>query len=120
MNLSLFRKASSRFIVILTIFLILILLSILLLNKLLLSQRDEFTNYPQQVDPTAPIKTNSDAITANNNYASLLLYIQNNPSKSIKFIQDIQQKFFDSNCNLKSNIDFSTIAQMPNGMPFTA
>ena len=99
---------------------ILISTLIIILGLLLLSTRESFTNYPQQVDPTAPIKTYSDAITANNNYAALLLYIQNNPSDSIKFIQDIQQKFFDSNCNLKSNIDFSTIAQIPNGMPFSA
>ena len=90
------------------------------MGLLLISQRESFTNYPQQVDPSAPIKTNSDAVTANNNYAALLLYIQNNPSDSIKFIQDIQHKFFDSSCNLKTNIDFSTIAQMPNGMPFSA
>jgi hypothetical protein len=95
------------------------LVLILIMGLLVLSQRESFTNYPQQVDPTATIKTNSDAVTANNNYAALLLYIQNNPSDSIKFIQDIQQKFFDSNCALKTNIDFSKIAQMPNGMPFS-
>jgi hypothetical protein len=111
MNLTFSRKS--------TWIILIIVLLILFFVLLVLSQRETFTNYPQQVDPTAPIKTNSDAITANNNYAALLLYIQNNPSNSIKFIQDIQQKFFDSNCNLKSNIDFSTIAQMPNGMPFS-
>jgi hypothetical protein len=99
---------------------ILIIIFLIIILGLLLSTRENFINYPQQVDPTATIKTNSDAVTANNNYAALLLYIQNNPSDSIKFIQDIQQKFFDSNCNLKSNIDLSTIAPMPNGMPFSA
>lgn len=112
MNLAKFQKSSWIFI--LTSFILLLVLS------LILSRRELFTNYPQQVNPSAPIKTNSDAVTANNNYAAVLLYIQNNPSDSIKFIQDIQQKFFDSNCSLKNNINFSTIAQMPNGMPFSA
>jgi hypothetical protein len=68
----------------------------------------------------APVdtKSNPEKDSANNNYASILLYIQNNPSKSFKFIQDIKQKFFDSSCSIKSDIDFNKIAQMPNGMVF--
>jgi hypothetical protein len=77
-----------------------------------------FTNYPQQVNPMAEPKSNPEKDSANNNYASILLYIQNNPSKSFKFIQDIKQKFFDSSCSIKSDIDFNKIAQMPNGMVF--
>jgi hypothetical protein len=77
-----------------------------------------FVNYPQQVNPRATPKSDPDATNANNNYASLLLYIQSNPSKSVDFVQDIKQKFFNSACTIKSNIDFANIAQMPNGMPF--
>ncbi len=79
---------------------------------------DLFTNYPQQLNPMAEPKSNPEKDSANNNYASILLYIKNNPSKSFKFIQDIKQKFFDSSCSIKSDIDFNKIAQMPNGMVF--
>jgi hypothetical protein len=77
-------------------------------------------NYPQLVDPLAkPEKTAISGISeANNNYASILMFIQKNPSNSIKFIEDIKQKFFDDSCKVKSSIDFNNIAQMPNGMPF--
>lgn len=101
----------------LIIFLNLVLL-IILLYVLQQPSLDSFTNYPQQVDPMAKPKSNPEKDSANNNYASILLYIQNNPSKSFKFIQDIKQKFFDSSCSIKSDIDFNKIAQMPNGMPF--
>lgn len=83
--------------------------------------RDSFINYPQQVDPLAKpqtIATATGASEANNNYASILMYIQNNPAKSIKIIEDIKQKFFDDTCKVRTNIDFGNIAQMPNGMPF--
>jgi predicted ATPase len=68
----------------------------------------------------APVdtKSNHEKDSANNNYASILLYIQNNPSKSFKFIQDIKQKFFDNSCSIKNDIDFNKIAQLPNGMVF--
>ena len=95
-----------------------ITLLIIFLYVIIYKQHDSFINYPQQVNPTAKPVTNSGADSANNNYASILMYIQQNPSKSIKFIQDIKQKFFDDTCNVKTNIDFSGIAQMPNGMPF--
>lgn len=77
-----------------------------------------FTNYPQQVNPSAEPKSNPEKDAANNNYAAILLYVKNNPSESFKFIQDIKQKFFDSSCSIKSNIDFNKIAQLPNGMIF--
>jgi hypothetical protein len=100
-----------------------IILNIVLLTILLIvvtSKRGEyFVNYPQQVDPNAPIKSNPEANTANNNYASILMYIKNNPSSSLKFISDIKQKFFNDSCTVKDNIDFNNIAQMPSGMPFS-
>ena len=86
--------------------------------KLSTNQRDSFVNYPQQVNPTAKITNNADATTANNNYASILLFLQNNPSKSGKFIADVKSKFFTDSCTVKDNIDFPNIAQMPSGMPF--
>jgi hypothetical protein len=86
--------------------------------KLSSTQRDSFVNYPQQVNPTAKISSNNDSATANNNYASILLFLQNNPSKSANFIADIKKKFFSDSCTVKDNIDFTNIAQMPDGMPF--
>jgi hypothetical protein len=95
-----------------------ILLLIILLYVIRRPIVDLFINYPQQVNQSAEPKSNPEKDSANNNYASILLYIQQNPSQSFKFIQDIKQKFFDSSCSIKSDIDFNNIAQMPNGMPF--
>ncbi len=95
-----------------------IALLLILLYQLFIHNRDTFINYAQQVNPTAKPNTNADLDSANNNYASILMYIQNNPSKSVNFIQDIKQKFFDTSCQVKTDIDFNSIAQMPNGMPF--
>ena len=100
------------------IFLNLILLCILFYN--LYSKPTElFINYPQQVDPLSKPVSNPDIEAANNNYASLLMFIQKNPSKSLNFIQDIRDKFFEDTCKVKSNIDFTTIAQLPLGVPFS-
>jgi len=112
MNLS--KLATSSWIIILNIFLL-----IILFYNLYLKSSDSFINYPQQVDPMAKPVSNPDIEAANNNYASLLMFIQNNPSKSLNFIQDIRKKFFDDSCKVKSNIDFSTIAQLPLGVPFS-
>jgi hypothetical protein len=111
MNLT--KLGTSSWIVILNILLILILLVFITLNK-----RELFVNYPQQVNPTAKPTSNPDINTANNNYASLLLFLQNNPSKSVKFIQDVKQKFFKDGCEVKNDIDFDNLAKLPNGMPF--
>jgi len=116
MNLT--KLGLGSWIIILNIILLLTLSYVIFIN-----QRDSFINYPQQVDPLAkPQSTEPSAMAgvseANNNYASILMFIQNNPSNSVKFIEDIKQKFFDSSCKVKSNIDFNNIAQMPNGMPF--
>lgn len=97
-----------------------VLLLVTLLGVISINHRDSFINYPQSVDPLAkPQTTAIEGISeANNNYASILMFIQKNPSNSIKFIEDIKQKFFDNSCKVKPSIDFDNIAQMPNGMPF--
>jgi hypothetical protein len=77
-------------------------------------------NYSQTINPLSSPKTNADATTANNNYVSVLMYIQNNPLQSTKIITDIKNKFFDDTCKVKSNIDFKDIASLPNGVPFGA
>jgi len=95
------------------------MLLITLIYTLLFKKQEYFTNYPQQVDPNAPIKSNPDAMAANNNYASILLFLKQNPSKSVKFIEDIKQKFFNDTCTVKNDIDFTNIAKFPFGMPFS-
>jgi hypothetical protein len=112
MNLS--KLGTSSWIVLLNIALLIILLYVLHSKS-----ADSFVNYPQQVDPMAKPVSNPDVEQANNNYAQILMFIQNNPSKSIKFIQDIRKKFFDDTCQVKSNIDFTSIAQLPLGVPFS-
>ncbi len=83
------------------------------------TRRDFFINYPQQVNPMAAPKSSPNTDAANNNYAAILMFIKDNPSKSLKFIQDIKQKFFDDSCKVKSNIDFNNIAQLPSGVIFS-
>lgn len=112
--MNLYKLGFSSWIILLNLTLLLILIYILYSKP-----SDSFVNYPQQVDPMAKPVSNPDIEAANNNYASLLMFIQNNPSKSLNFIQDIRQKFFDDTCKVKSNIDFSTIAQLPLGVPFS-
>lgn len=85
----------------------------------LLRQNEHFVNYPQQVNPTAPVQSDPAINSANTNYASILMFLQNNPMKSPKFIADIKSKFFDDSCTVKSNIDFKNLASMPQGMPFS-
>ena len=46
------------------------------------------------------------------------MFLQKNPADSVKFISDIKKKFFSDSCTVKDNIDFNTIAQLPDGMPF--
>ena len=64
----------------------------------------------------AVVKTDSDASDANMNYTSLLLFLKNHPDKSVKFITDIKNKFFDDSCTVK-NINFDTITKL-NGNTF--
>ena len=107
----------SAWLIILNGILLITLIVIILMN--MDSVNEQFINYPEQVNPSAKISSDSDAsATANNNYASILIFLQKNPAKSGKFIEDIKSKFFDTSCNVKSNIDFQSIATMPYGMPF--
>ena len=112
--MNLIKLGYSSWIIVLNLILLIVLLYILHLR-----QTDSFTNYPQQVDPMAKPVSKPDVDAANNNYASLLMFIQSNPSKSLNFIQDIRKKFFDDTCKVKSNIDFNNIAQLPLGVPFS-
>jgi len=112
--MNLLKLGKSSWIIILNIILLGILITVLMSNK-----RDSFINYPQQVNPSSTIKSNPEANTANNNYASILMFLQKNPAKSVKFISDIKQKFFNDSCTVKNNIDFNNIAQLPSGMPFS-
>jgi hypothetical protein len=54
-------------------------------------------------------KSDPDANEANTNYALLLNYIKNNPSNANKFINDIRQRFFRSDCSTKSIIDYNSL-----------
>jgi len=69
---------------------------------------------PFDSNPLGAVKTDSsasDAAEANLNYTSLLLFLKNHPDKSVKFITDIKNKFFDESCTVK-NINFDTITQL--------
>jgi len=111
--MNLFKLGISVWIVLLNI----ILISILY-YKISFTSFDSFVNYPELMNPLASPKSGHGGSTANNDYASLLMYIQSNPSDSVKFIEDIKSKFFENNCKIKNDIDFSNIAQMPSGLPF--
>ena len=69
---------------------------------------------PFDSNPLGAVKTDSsasDTAEANLNYTSLLLFLKNHPDKSVKFITDIKNKFFDESCTVK-NINFDTITQL--------
>lgn len=119
--MNLLKLGVSIWIIILNVLLLSILLIILNTNTNKNTKiYDNFMNYPQQVNPSATVVSNPAVTSANNNYASILMFIQNNPSKSAKFITDIKSKFFDDTCKVKNIIDFKNLAEMPNGMPFTS
>jgi hypothetical protein len=74
-----------------------------------LSQNENFnTKDPSQEDLEA----------ANSHYAALLLFIQKYPARSIPFIEDVKNKFYETSCTVKPSIDFSSIASFPKGMIF--
>ena len=107
------KLGTSSWIIILNLILLITLIFIIISKP-----KEYFINYPQQVNPSGPIQTNTDAETANNNYISILMFIKQNPEKSAKFISDIKQRFFQESCEVKSDINFNNIAQMTNGLPF--
>lgn len=112
MNLS--KLASAYWLIILNLILL-----IILVIQLTRQSKEKYVNYPQTIDPDSKPESNPEANTANNNYASILMFLKNNPEKSATFITDIKSKFFNDTCTVKSNIDFPNIAQMPYGMPFS-
>ena len=115
--MNLLHLGSSSWIVILNLILAIALIIVLLGNP-----RERFINYPQMPNPMASVPSGTDsneAASANNDYASLLMFIKQNPQKSAKFITDIKQKFFKSSCEVKDTIDFANLAKMPGGMPFS-
>jgi hypothetical protein len=59
-----------------------------------------------------------DLEAANSHYAALLLFIQKYPARSIPFIEDVKNKFYETSCTVKPSIDFSSIASFPKGMIF--
>jgi hypothetical protein len=101
----------SSWIIILSIVLLCILLYKVYTNILYYHQG--FINYPQQSDPTKVVTSDPEANEANQNYAQILNYMSKNPSNSVKFIEDIHNKFFSPSCSIKSKIDFANL--MNNG-----
>lgn len=73
------------------------------------SNYEEFMSYPQTTDITKVIQSNPDTNTANTSYKQILNYIQKNPKKSIRFIEDVKNKFFEPSCQVKSNINFNNL-----------
>jgi hypothetical protein len=96
-----------------------IVLLVMLVIQLTLGKRESYVNYAQQVDPSAEVKSNPEVNTANTSYASILMFLQKNPTQSAKFISDIKKKFFNDTCTVKDTINFNTIAQLPDGMVFS-
>jgi hypothetical protein len=96
-----------------------LVLLVILVIQLTRQNKEKYVNYPQTIDPEAKPQDNPEANTANNNYASILMFLKKNPEKSATFISDIKSKFFNDSCTVKSNIDFPNIAQMPFGLPFS-
>jgi hypothetical protein len=116
--MNLLKLGSSAWIIILNLILAITLVVVLFRN-----QEERFMNYPQLPNPMASVQSgtsSNEAASANNNYAALLMFIQQNPQKSAKFITDIKQKFFKPSCEVKDMIDFANIAKMPSGMPFSS
>lgn len=117
--MNLLKLGNAMWIVVLNLILILTFIIVLFVNQ----SPERFINYPQMLNPIAVPASNSnsgEAAAANNNYAAILMFLQQNPQKSTKFIMDIKQKFFKSTCEVKDNINFTNLAQMPNGMPFSS
>ncbi len=114
--MNLLKLGSAMWIIVLNLILAFILIAVLIGNT------EHFINYPQMVNPMASVPSgtkSNEAASANNNYAALLMFIQQHPQTSAKFITDIKQKFFKPTCEVKDNIDFANIAKMSNGMPFS-
>jgi hypothetical protein len=75
------------------------------------TRMDGFTDTPDS-------PTSDELEAANTHYAGLLLFLQKYPSRAIPFIKDVKDKIYDTNCTVKSSIDFQSLAKFPNGMVF--
>jgi len=95
-----------------------LLFCILLFLILFWYQQEPYMNYMKPSDPMGPSTSNDAAEDANQHYASLLLYLQQNPQKSIKFIEDIKKKFFEKDTKVRSDIDFANLLIVEGGSPF--
>jgi hypothetical protein len=81
---------------------------------------EPFVTYPAMPTLTSlstPVTSDPAIAKANEEYASLLRYLQQHPSQSVRFISDLKQKFFADSCTVKDNIDFKNLAQL-NGSIF--
>ena len=78
----------------------------------ILNLYEPFINYPQMPQVGGTVINQDPAVDqANVNYRSVLQFVQNNPEKSFKFIDDLKAKFFDESCKIKQpRIDFSQLA----------
>ena len=77
--MNLLKLGSAAWIVILNL-----ILAVTLIIVLFRSQGERFINYPQLPNPLAAVPSgtgSNEAATANNDYASLLMFIQQNPQK---------------------------------------
>jgi hypothetical protein len=65
---------------------------------------------PFELISTDVVPSDPEANNANIAYKTILLYLQKNPSKSYKFIEDLQKRFFNPSCAVKSPINFNELA----------
>ncbi len=86
-----------------------IILIVLLFYKSIKDNNDYFMNYPEQVDTNKVVKTNIDTSQANESYAIILNYIKKYPEKSYAFINDIRNRFFQTDCSIKNTIDYNNL-----------
>lgn len=83
-----------------------------------------FVNYPQQVDPTAKSSTSrdagvsADAAAANDHYAAILMFIKEDPMRAKGFFTDVQKKFFNESCTVRSDMDLVNLVNFSDGVPF--
>jgi hypothetical protein len=82
-----------------------------------MKQNEHFGNVPVLPDPTKLVESNQDVSQANQNYATLLMFLKNNPTQVSGFLTDIRSKFFSDTCASKM-FDAKMITAMPNGMVF--
>ncbi len=94
-----------------TIIIVILVILIIYTSQYIIINNESYINYPQQVDTKKIVESDPEANQANENYAQILYYLQKNPEKSVNFITDLQRTFFNSNCQIKSNIDFNTLTK---------